>query len=197
MRWTWRQRHPGSRCISTSKRRLHSPREHIFGITYDEGLFSMVRWLCSANLSFSGAAGYVIALSGGIDSCATSITVYSMCQMVLEACQKGSQKVIEDVRRITKQEPLPKSVEGFCHAIFHTLYLGMSQQSSEETRRRARRLSEAIGAFHLSMDIDEVYNAQRNLVVNSLGFEPKFRVHGGSEAENLALQSMAARLPLP
>ena len=84
-----------------------------------------------------------------------------MCRMVVEACQAGSQQVIEDVKRVTKKHTAPKTPQELCNIIFHTLYLGMSKQSSKETRNRAKQLSKAIGAFHLSMDIDEVYNAQR------------------------------------
>lgn len=69
----------------------------------------------------------------------------------------------------------------------------MSKQSSKETRQRAKDLSAAIGSYHVDLDIDEVYNAQRNLIVNALNFEPKFKVEGGSVTENLTLQNIQAR----
>jgi hypothetical protein len=71
--------------------------------------------------------------------------------------------------------------------------MGMSQQSSKETRKRAKDLSEAIGSYHVNLDIDEVYHAQRNLVVNTLDFEPKFKTEGGTPTENLMLQNIQAR----
>ncbi len=37
----------------------------------------------------SRTQGYFIPLSGGIDSCATSVIVYSMCRLVAEAARKG------------------------------------------------------------------------------------------------------------
>lgn len=37
-----------------------------------------------------GAAGFFIPLSGGIDSCATSVIVFSMCRLVVKAIQEGS-----------------------------------------------------------------------------------------------------------
>jgi NAD+ synthase (glutamine-hydrolysing) len=70
----------------------------------------------------------------------------------------------------------------------------MSKQSSKETRQRARDLAQAIGSYHVNLDIDEVYNAQRNLIVNSLNFEPRFKVEGGTLAENLTLQNIQAVL---
>lgn len=63
--------------------------------------------------------------------------------------------------------------------------MGMSRQSSKETRGRAKALSDAIGSYHINMDIDNAFNAQRGFVADSLGFEPKFKVEGGSLAENL------------
>jgi len=71
--------------------------------------------------------------------------------------------------------------------------MGMRTQSSKETRSRAKELGEAIGSFHIDMDIDEVFAAQKNTAVKYLSFEPRFHVHGGSNSENLALQNIQAR----
>lgn len=68
----------------------------------------------------------------------------------------------------------------------------MSKQSSKETRQRAKDLAAAIGAYHVNLDIDEVYNAQRNLVITTLNFTPMFKVEGGTIAENLTLQNIQA-----
>jgi hypothetical protein len=38
----------------------------------------------------SRTQGYFLPLSGGIDSCATAIIVYSMCRLVVEAARGGS-----------------------------------------------------------------------------------------------------------
>ncbi|KAL1956604.1 hypothetical protein VTO42DRAFT_6951 [Malbranchea cinnamomea] len=142
----------------------------------------------------SGTAGYLVPLSGGIDSCATAVTVFSMCRLVIEAIEKGDQQVIADCRRIAKySEELPKTPEELCNQIFHTVYMGMSKQSSKETRQRAKDLSKAIGSYHVDLDIDEVYEAQRNLIVKYLNFEPKFKTQGGSVAENITLQNIQAR----
>uniref|UniRef100_A0A093VFF4 Glutamine-dependent NAD(+) synthetase n=1 Tax=Talaromyces marneffei PM1 TaxID=1077442 RepID=A0A093VFF4_TALMA len=111
----------------------------------------------------SGVAGYLVPLSG-------------------------------DVKRLAKySEKLPETPQELCNQIFHTIYMGMSQQSSKETRQRARDLAEAIGSYHVNLDIDEVYHAQKNLIKTTLGFDPKFKVEGGSQAENLMLQNIQAR----
>lgn len=143
----------------------------------------------------SGTAGYLVPLSGGIDSCATATIVFGMCRMVIDAIKAGNSQVIEDVKRLAAygQGKLPETPQELCNQIFHTIYMGMSKQSSAETRGRAKELAEAIGSYHVNLDIDEVFEAQRNLLVKSLNFEPKFKVHGGSIAENITLQNIQAR----
>lgn len=166
--------------------RYHSPEEEIA--------------LCTGSylwdyLRRCGAAGYLVPLSGGIDSCATATIVFSMCRLVIEACKAGNEQVIADVKRLAKfgEGKVPDTAEELCNQLFHTVYMGMSKQSSKETRQRARDLAEAIGAYHINLDIDEIYHAQRNLIVNTLDFEPKFKVEGGTIAENLTLQNIQAR----
>lgn len=71
--------------------------------------------------------------------------------------------------------------------------MGMETQSSPETRRRAKDLANDIGAYHTDLNIDDVFHAQKNLIPSATGFDPKFKVHGGSVTENLALQNIQAR----
>ena len=64
----------------------------------------------------SGTAGFLVPLSGGIDSCATAVTVFSMCRLVIEAIQAGNEQVIADCRRIAKYtEDLPKTPQELCN----------------------------------------------------------------------------------
>ncbi|KAL8699834.1 MAG: hypothetical protein Q9201_005781 [Fulgogasparrea decipioides] len=142
----------------------------------------------------SKMAGFLLPSSGGIDSCATAVLVFSMCRLVVESIKTGNQQVIADVQRLAKySDKLPESPQELCNQIFHTIYLGMSKQSSKETRQRSRDLSGAIGAYHVNLDIDGVYEAQRNLVVHALGFEAHFKVEGGTSTESLMLQNLQAR----
>lgn len=109
----------------------------------------------------SNAAGYLVPLSGGIDSCATAAIVYSMCRIVVEAIEEGNEQVIEDVKRIAKySDELPKTPQALCNQIFTTIYMGMKNQSSRETRQRAKDLSAAINSYHVDMNIDDAYNGK-------------------------------------
>ncbi|KAM7183233.1 putative glutamine dependent NAD+ synthetase [Rhypophila sp. PSN 637] len=167
----------------------HEPRYH--GVEEEIALCAGA-WLWDY-LRRSGTAGYLVPLSGGIDSCATAVIVYSMCRLVIKAIEDGNQQVIEDVKRIVPGKDIPTTPQALCHEIFHTVYMGMSKQSSADTRRRAKELAAEIGSYHLSFDIDPLFEAHKIQVQEVLGFEPKFKVEGGSETENLALQNIQAR----
>ncbi|KAK1493188.1 carbon-nitrogen hydrolase [Colletotrichum cuscutae] len=123
--------------------------------------------------------------------------VFSMCRIVMKAVEEGNAQVIEDVKRLAKydgEDVLPKTPQALCNQIFSTIYMGMKTQSSVETRQRARDLAEAIGSYHINLDIDDVYNAQKSLAVTALNFEPRFKVEGGTNQENLTLQCIQARI---
>jgi NAD+ synthase (glutamine-hydrolysing) len=145
----------------------------------------------------SGAAGILLPLSGGLDSCSVATIIFSMCREVLKAIQRGDKIVLKDCRRIAgayeKPDWIPKSPQAICHNIFHTVYLGMETQSSAETRERAKTLSEAIGSYHLDTNIDPVFKALKGCLTEATGFVPKFKTEGGQPAESLALQNIQAR----
>ena len=150
-------------------------------------------------------------LSGGIDSCATATIVYSMCRLVSEAAARGGeialfshisvrllrreteQDVIADARRIAGEpensDYVPLDPKEFCGRIFHTCYMGTSN-SSADTRNRAKDLSKAIGSYHVDLNMDTVVSAVQTLFSLVTNKTPRFRVHGGSSAENLALQNI-------
>jgi NAD+ synthase (glutamine-hydrolysing) len=82
----------------------------------------------------SGSAGYFLPLSGGIDSCATAVIVFSMCRQVLKAIGEKSmlfyeclrsilivfqdEQVFKDVRRLSGEpedsEWLPSTPQELC-----------------------------------------------------------------------------------
>jgi NAD+ synthase (glutamine-hydrolysing) len=120
-----------------------------------------------------------------------------MCRIVMAAIASNNAQVIADVKRIAiynGEGTLPTTPQELCNQIFTTIYMGMKKQSSRETRQRAKDLSAAIGSYHVDLDIDDVYEAQKKLVVSTVGFEPRFKVEGGTVQENLTLQCLQARI---
>ncbi|SCZ87891.1 BZ3500_MvSof-1268-A1-R1_Chr2-3g05359 [Microbotryum saponariae] len=150
----------------------------------------------------SGTQGYFVPLSGGIDSCATATIVYSMCLLVIKESALGNELVIQDARRIVGEKPdsdyVPVDAREFCGRIFHTCYMG-TENSSIETRKRAKDLAEAIGrlnmhSYHVDLNMDTVITSIRSLFLLVTNKKPEFRAHGGTNGENLALQNIQARL---
>ncbi|OBT94324.2 glutamine-dependent NAD(+) synthetase [Pseudogymnoascus verrucosus] len=147
----------------------------------------------------SKQAGFFLPLSGGIDSCATAVIVHSMTRLILRAIQlQENPQVLIDLHRICGESEgstwEPKSPQEIANRIFCTAYMGMEKNSSPETRKRAADLAAIIGANHLDFDIDPVFDAQVKLLTSTTGFEPKFKMYGGTKVSNLALQNIQARL---
>lgn len=172
---------------STLEPRIHRPEEEI-GLGAGAYLWDYLRR--------SRQAGFLVPLSGGIDSCATATIVFSMCRMVMQAIKDGNIQVIDDARRICGEPDsdwLPSSPQEICGRLFHTCFMG-TEHSSKETRSRAKVLAEKIGAYHTDLNIDTVVKALTNLFETITNFVPRFKVHGGTQTENLAMQNIQARL---
>ncbi|KAI0322768.1 glutamine-dependent NAD synthetase with GAT domain-containing protein [Amylostereum chailletii] len=169
--------------------KYHSPEEEI--------ALGPASWLWDY-LRRSRTQGYFLPLSGGIDSCATAVIVYSMCKLVAEAANRAADKqVIADARRMVGEPEdsgyIPSDPKEFCGRIMHTCYMG-TENSSRETRQRAKQLAESIGSYHTDLNMDSIVTSVRNLFGYITGVKPQFRAHGGTNAENLALQNIQARL---
>lgn len=142
----------------------------------------------------SKTAGFFLPLSGGIDSCATATIVHSMCRLVLDAVEKGDKTVIADVQALVHEPDfIPKTTQDIAGRIFYTSFMG-TENSSKETRSRAKELSEVIGSYHVDLNMDNLVSAVVTLFEVSTGKRPIFKIFGGSQTENLALQNIQARL---
>ncbi|KAG9247795.1 hypothetical protein BJ878DRAFT_491022 [Calycina marina] len=146
----------------------------------------------------SKQGGYFIPLSGGIDSCATSMIVFSMCRLVYhDIVEDKNKQVIKELRQIAGESStstwVPGSPQEVCGRVFHSAYMGMKTNSSTETRSRAKDLAKEIGSYHCDFDIDTVVTAITTLFTTVTKFVPKYKMHGGSNSSNLALQNIQAR----
>jgi hypothetical protein len=65
-----------------------------------------------------------------------------------------------------------------------------TENSSVDTRNRAKELSETIGSYHIDLNMDTVVTSVQSLFSFVTAKRPRFKVHGGSQAENLALQNI-------
>ena len=162
----------------------------------------------------SGASGYLLPLSGGADSSAVATIVMAMCHMVHDEAVGGNgnnssndnpnEQVLKDLRRICgydksgdgddgSPEWTPSSSQEIASHILHTVFMG-TENSSQNTTNRAKRLGEAIGSYHLTVPIDLMVSAVVKVFALATTRTPMFLVRGGTLAEDLALQNIQARL---
>lgn len=139
--------------------------------------------------------GYFLPLSGGIDSCATAMIIHSMCRLVHKACHEGNDLVLKDIRRITRSPDdwIPENPQEIANKMFHTCFMG-TENSSVETRSRSKQLAEKIGSYHVDLNMDGLVSSVVSLFEVATGRKPIFKIFGGSQIENLALQNIQARL---
>ncbi len=183
----------------TAEDASHSPSVPI-DVTYhkpeEEIAYGPACWLWDY-LRRSGVAGYFLPISGGADSSSVATIVGSMCQMVAHAARAGNQQVIQDARRITGERDestyIPTDAREFADRVFYTCYMA-TRNSSKATRNRAKHLTDQIGSYHLSVNIDSVVAALYSLFVGITGKTPRFKVEGGTPEENNALQNIQARI---
>ena len=167
--------------------RAHAPEEEI--------ALGPACWLWDY-LRRSGAAGYFIPLSGGADSGAVATLVGSMCQLVAKAVREKDTAVLKDVARWLADGETPDVFADPCelaNRLLYTCYIG-TENSSRETRKRAKHLAEQIGAYHLDINMDGLVNALQSLFTRITQKKPRFKVEGGTYQENQALQNIQARL---
>lgn len=142
----------------------------------------------------SKCAGFFLPLSGGIDSCATAVIVHSMCRLVVQSIKNGDQQVLLDVQMLTHDSTfVPKTPQEVAGRLFYSSFMG-TENSSQETRSRAKELAAKIGSYHVDMNMDSLVSSVISVFEVATGHKPIFKIFGGSVTENLALQNIQARL---
>ncbi|XP_064779422.1 glutamine-dependent NAD(+) synthetase-like [Oncorhynchus masou masou] len=171
----------------------HQPIEWQFHTPEEEISLGPACWLWDY-LRRSGQAGFLLPLSGGVDSSSTACIVYSMCVLVCQAVRDGNTQVLEDVQRVVNDVSYtPRDPRELCRRVFTTCYMA-SENSSEGTRNRAKDLASQIGSSHMNLNIDMAVKGMLGIFSMVTGKCPQFRANGGSTRENLALQNVQARI---
>lgn len=118
--------------------------------------------------------------AGGADSTSTATIVHCMCVLVHKAAEaEPDGTVAKDCRRICgeKDKWIPESSQDMANKIFHTSFMGM-EYSSTETRDRAQRIADQIGAYHQHITIDNIVAAILFMFFSVTSLKPKFLSQG-------------------
>lgn len=173
-----------------------SPKRKVFyHLPEEEIALGPACWLWDYLRRCNGS-GFFLPLSGGIDSCATAVIVHSMCRLVMKEIAEGNEQVIADVQKVTRSSDpqwLPKDAQELANKIFHTCFMG-TENSSKETQSRSAELAKKIGSYHVDLKMDSVVSSIVALFEVATGKKPIFKIFGGSQIENLALQNIQARI---
>ncbi|XP_075401339.1 glutamine-dependent NAD(+) synthetase isoform X2 [Tenrec ecaudatus] len=172
---------------------LSEPRQWKYHSPAEEISLGPACWLWDF-LRRSQQGGFLLPLSGGLDSAATACIVFSMCHLVCEAVRDGNQQVLADVRTIVDETTYtPQYPQELCRRLLTTCYMA-SENSSQDTCQRARELAQQIGSHHVGVSIEPAVKAIVGIFSLVTGKLPLFAAHGGSSRENLALQNVQARV---
>ena len=72
-----------------------------------------------------------------------------MCRLVCSAVKHGNIQALNDTRTIVSDPSyIPSDPKELCKRIFVTCYMG-TENSSNETKTRAKNLADDIGSYHL------------------------------------------------
>eukprot|EP00351_Strombidinopsis_sp_SopsisLIS2011_P000308 CAMPEP_0116887532 /NCGR_PEP_ID=MMETSP0463-20121206/22075_1 /TAXON_ID=181622 /ORGANISM="Strombidinopsis sp, Strain SopsisLIS2011" /LENGTH=110 /DNA_ID=CAMNT_0004550433 /DNA_START=1073 /DNA_END=1405 /DNA_ORIENTATION=+ len=110
-----------------------------------------------------------------------------MSKLVFESVQAGNQETLVQIRKVVKNENFnPKTYQEIVSELLVTSYLS-SKNSSDDTRDRAKRLAEGIGAYHFNIGIDEAYDKIVGIFEAATDKKPKYESQGGTPSEDIAL----------
>uniref|UniRef100_A0A8C2IME4 Glutamine-dependent NAD(+) synthetase n=1 Tax=Cyprinus carpio TaxID=7962 RepID=A0A8C2IME4_CYPCA len=173
------------RCLPT-----HQPVEWIFHTPEEEISLGPACWLWDY-LRRSGQAGFLLPLSGGVDSSSTACIVYSMCVQICQAVKDGNSQVLEDVQRVVNDSSYrPEDPRELCGHLFTTCYMAMDDTLSSQNVY----IHTNTHTHHLNINIDMAVKGMLGIFSMVTGKWPQFRAKGGSARENLALQNVQARI---
>ena len=141
-------------------------------------------------LKKSGLNGFALSLSGGLDSSTIAILVYESVRRYID--EVGSEKLIRKLKisNFSSSMNENENVKNILNKIFITVYQ-KTKNSSKETMRSAKKLSDFIGSKHFEWNIDQEVNS----IVSKIS--KNTRVEYNWEKHDISLQNIQARVRSP
>lgn len=136
----------------------------------------------------SRSAGFVLSLSGGVDSAACACLVslgvrFAVRELGLERFLNRISHCVRNVESVTTER---EAVERLLMTVYQA-----TANSSSTTRAAARAVAEEVGAQHLELDVEELVRGYVGLVGGALGRGLTW------EKDDVALQNVQARVRSP
>ena len=175
-------------------------------------------------LTRSGAGGFFLPLSGGVDSSSTAMIVYYMCDKIVNKLLNDITPILSSDPAITmksliesKLKTILKFHEGvtlkeaseLVNIILHTCNMP-TENNTPEIMRYATILAKNLGSYHMVAPINDAFLSMKDMV-NRPDFEimfdkgealtndrrinmPRYDVGDGDKQQHLAIQNIQARL---
>ncbi len=134
----------------------------------------------------SRSSGFVVSLSGGIDSTAVALLVRTMIDLVL--AELGSDALAKKLNISDVQ--LPADAAAWCGRLLTTVYQ-RTRNNSTTTENAAQQVAAALGATHYLLDIDATVQHYVEMVGAAIGRQLSW------PDDDLPLQNVQARARVP
>ncbi|CAI2387896.1 unnamed protein product [Moneuplotes crassus] len=160
----------------------------------EEISLSCAHWLWNF-LIRSEAKGFLLPLSGGLDSACVCTICFSLCRLIFQDISDDENSpTLNSLRRVIRDDSfVPTSPQEICEEILSCYYLG-TENSSSRTYQRAFELSQEIGCKFDKCKIDGLYDSSLGIFTDLFQRHPRYLCQGGTEEEDLALQNIQARV---
>ncbi|MBX3419680.1 MAG: NAD(+) synthase [Pirellulaceae bacterium] len=133
----------------------------------------------------SRSRGFVVSLSGGVDSTAVCVLVWVMCRRAVAELGAG-----QCAKRLGLSEDVVRDQRRFVAAVLTTVYQ-KTRNSSETTRSAAAKVADAIGATHYEWEVDDLVEIYTHRISEAIGRKLDW------ETDDIALQNIQARVRSP
>lgn len=154
-------------------------------------------------LCLTNAKGFVLAISGGIDSSFVACMVYILSIMIeitlkenpdlldnnFCSLELNEKLFIKKVKNLLIDQTCRKDI---CNKLLNTISFP-SKNSSENTKCYSEQLSKDINSYHTTYSIEHLYEFLKSAGEEFLGEDMKFESQGGSTYQDVCLQNIQSR----
>lgn len=115
-------------------------------------------WLWDYLRRCPGLEGFIVPLSGGLDSSSVACLVFSLCTLLSYQVEIYNEFVINKLKEILKETNVQNmnSPQKICNKLLKTLYLA-TRYSGENSKNRAESLAKHINAQFLAFNFDGIF----------------------------------------